>query len=83
MFSCSVEVHDGSVLQVGWKRKNSALPSKSSYSIQLLSSEVTSSKLVIPNVTNEDVGSYYCSVWNSRKGSQSRSAILSFSGLVI
>ena len=80
VFTCSARGY-GAPLVVEWKRENSDLPSSSNSSTQVLSSGITTSTLVIPNVTNNDVGSYYCMVWNKKKGAQSSSANLSFSGL--
>ena len=82
MFTCSADVYDGSALDVQWKRLGLELPSKSSYSTKVLSSGVTTSTLVVPNVTAGDVGIYYCLVWNKRKGAQSNSAYLSLAGLL-
>ena len=56
------------------------LPTKANISLES-SPEVTSSTLVIPNVTNSDVGKYYCVVWAGNKVSKSNAANLLFSGM--
>ena len=80
VFTCSAKGY-GAPLVVEWKRKNFDLPNNYNSSTQVFSSGTTTSMLVIPNVTNEDTGSYYCIVWNKNKGTQSSSANLLFSGL--
>ena len=81
VFTCSAG-GDGSTLVAEWKRSGSSLPSKSSYSTNVLSSGITTSSLVIPNVTNGDVGSYYCLVWRERRAVQSKSAHLAYAGKI-
>ena len=67
---------------VEWRRKDHELPKKSKISTKvLLPLGITTSTLVISNVTNEDTGHYYCSVWNKGKGAQSNSANLLLAGL--
>ena len=56
------------------------LPIKATVS-QESSPEVTISTLVIPNVTNNDVGTYYCVVWAGNKASRSNAAKLLVSGI--
>jgi len=56
------------------------LPGKSVVS-HISSPEVTSSTLVIPNVTNDDVGSYYCVVWAGRQAAQSEKARLDMASM--
>ena len=58
------------------------LPIKATVS-QESSPEVTISTLVIPNVTNNDVGTYYCVVWAGNKASRSNGAKLLVSGTYI
>jgi len=75
-------------LLVNWVRKDldmletKPLPTKANISLES-SPEVTSSTLVIPNVTNSDVGRYYCVVWARNKASRSNAAYLLFSGMQI
>ena len=40
----------------------------------------TTSTLTIPNVSSEDIGTYYCVVWVSNKATQSRMANLHLGG---
>ena len=47
----------------------------------MYSPEVTISTLVIPNVTNDDVGSYYCVVRANSLGAWSSVAKLSYAGM--
>jgi len=75
-------------LLVNWVKKDlnmletKSLPTKANISLES-SPEVTSSTLVIPNVTNSDVGKYYCVVWAENKASRSNAANLLFSGMHI
>ena len=41
---------------------------------------IVTSTLIIANVTEEDVGKYYCQVWANNIGSQSERAHLYYSG---
>ena len=79
MFSCSAGGYG--TLSIYWMRDNSDLPSKSIVMFNS-SPEVTDSTLVIPNVTESDVGQYYCVVWADTKASKSQIAQLSFSGIM-
>ena len=65
-----------------WHRTNNPLPKKVYYTISPSVNETTST-LTIPNVTSEDVGTYYCVVWVNRKGVQSKSANLILAGIGI
>ena len=49
----------------------------------MTSGEVTTSTLIIPNVTEEDVGKYYCQVWANNIGVSSEKAELFYSGLLL
>ena len=68
-------------LNVIWHRHNKPLPQKAHSTPTTSVNEITST-LTIPNVTDEDVGTYYCVVWASRKATQSRVASLFFAGNV-
>ena len=59
-FNCCVQAYGH--LTITWYRMNNSLPKKA-YSTLILSVNVTTSVLTIPNVTSEDVGAYYCVVW--------------------
>ena len=55
----------------------------SSQSIFESSVNVRTSTLIVPNVTcAEDVGTYHCEVWASKKGTRSRNANLYCTGKI-
>ena len=49
----------------------------------MTSGEVTTSTLIIPNVTKQDVGKYYCQVWANNVGVRSEKANLYYSGMYV
>ena len=77
VFTCSVT--GCGHLEITWHRREGSLPNKSE-STEVSSPTVTTSTLVIPNVTNDDVGRYYCLIWAESTASLSNDAILYFSG---
>ena len=48
----------------------------------MTSQGITTDTLIIPNVTEEDIGKYYCQVWANNIGVKSKSATLYLSGTV-
>ena len=56
-FNCSAQEHGYHTIT--WYTNNHSLPNKA-YSTLILSVNMTTSVLTIPNVTSEDVGEYYC-----------------------
>ena len=84
VFTCSASGYG--TLSVVWFRKDLAmleskpLPSKAINSLDS-SFKVTTNTLIIPNVTDNDVGSYYCVVWGENKASRSNTAKLLLSGM--
>ena len=80
LFTCSVT--GCGHLNITWYRRGAPLPTKSK-STEVSSPTVTTSTLVIPNVTNDDVGSYYCIVWANNRASKSNTSMLYFSGMRI
>ena len=48
----------------------------------MISQGVATDTLIIPNVTGEDAGKYYCQVWANNIGVKSKSATLYLSGTV-
>ena len=56
------------------------LPVRANISLKT-SPEFITSTLVIPNVTTNDVGAYYCLVWAENKASRSNAGKLFFSGM--
>ncbi|XP_065904619.1 basement membrane-specific heparan sulfate proteoglycan core protein-like isoform X2 [Dysidea avara] len=77
VFTCSTSGYG--YLNITWYRTPGLLPDKSRTS-EVYSPEVTISTLVIPNVTNDDVGSYYCVVRANSLGAWSSVAKLSYAG---
>ena len=49
---------------------------------QMTSHEVVTSTLIIPNVTEEDVGKYYCKVLANNIYVESKKADLYYSGII-
>ena len=84
VFTCSASGY--SIMLVNWIRKDltvwetKPLPAKAIISLDS-SSEVTTSTLMIPNVTISDVGRYYCVVWAENKATRSNIAKLLLSGM--
>ena len=76
-FSCSVQTYG--YLVITWHRHNNLLPNKA-FDTLIPSVNETTSVLTIPNVTSEDVGTYYCVVWANRRAVQSQSANLFLAG---
>ena len=78
LFSCSVQAYG--YLTVTWyKNKEKPVPKKA-YSTLTPSVNVTTSILTIPNVTSEDIGTYYCVVRANMKAAQSPAANLILAG---
>ena len=78
LFNCSIQVYG--YLTITWYRNNEdPVPSKA-YSTVISSVNETTSILTIPNVTSEDVGTYYCEAWANRKATLSLTANLFFTG---
>ena len=64
LFNCSIQVYG--YLTITWYRNNEdPVPSKA-YSMVISSMNETTSILTIPNVTSEDVSTYYCEAWANR-----------------
>ena len=80
VFSCSVQVYG--YLTVTWYKNKSPVPEKA-HSRLIPSKNVTTSVLTIPDVTIEDVGTYYCEVRANRKSAQSLGGSLIFAGSMI
>ena len=78
VFTCSASGYGH--LNITWYRTPGLLPDKSRTS-EVYSPVVTTSTLVIPNVTNDDVGSYYCVVKANNLGAWSSKAKLSYTGM--
>ena len=84
VFTCSASGYGK--FSVVWFREDlvllntKPLPSMANIS-QKSSLKVITSTIVIPNVTIDDVGSYYCIVWGENKASKSNAGNLLLSGM--
>ena len=84
VFTCSASGYD--IRLVNWIRKDltiletKPLPAKAIISVESTPA-VTTTTLVIPNVTISDVDRYYCIVWAENKASRSNDAKLLLSGM--
>ena len=80
MFTCSVEGYG--YQNITWYKQSGTLPYKHKTNIMRSQGFATStSTLIIPNVTEEDVGKYYCQVWANDIGVKSKPATLYLSGI--
>ena len=77
LFNCSVQAYG--YLTITWYRIN-ALPKNVSTLIPSIN--VTTSILTIPNVTIEDVGTYYCEAWAGKMVVRSLPANLTLAGKI-
>ena len=77
MFMCSINGHG--YQNITWFRQSDTLPTKHNVS-KTMSRGVITSTLIIFNVTETDVGKYYCQVWTNNRGIKSKTAILYYSG---
>ena len=77
VFTCSSEGYGHHIII--WYREhvsNELLPEKSTTS-QVSSPNITTSTLIVPNVTDKDNGKYYCVVWGANGiATRSKSATL-------
>lgn len=78
LFTCSVSGFGE--LSVEWKKVNSLDVPVKSYHTQLSTEEFTTSTFIIPNVTKDDMGEYYCIGWIGLQASRSKSAMLHYAG---
>jgi len=82
VFTCSAEGYGD--LNIRWRRKGvlfEKIPEKSKIN-QENHLNIATSKLVIPNVTDNDVGMYYCIVWANRTATSSFIANLKKSSML-
>ena len=79
VFTCSVSGYGYQMIT--WHKQNSALPHKHKIN-EMISHEIVTSTLIIPNVTEEDVGKYQCQVWANNFGVKSEIAVLHYAGTV-
>ena len=79
LFKFSIQVYG--YLTITWYRNENSIPKKA-YLTLIPSVNETTSILTIPNVTSEDVGTYYCVVWANHMAVRSRSANLFLAGKI-
>ena len=77
VFTCSVSGYG--YPNITWYRRSGILPTKHKV-FEKISHGVITSTLVIPNVSETDVGKYYCQVWANKVGVKSKTADLYYSG---
>ena len=80
VFTCSL--YGYGYQNITWHRESAKLP----YNHQIneaSSSRLITSTLTIPNVTEQDVGKYYCQVWANDMRAQSHRANLYHAGNVL
>ena len=80
VFACSVIGYG--YQNITWYKQSGTLPHKYMTN-EMTSGGVTNSTLIIPNVTEEDVGKYYCQVWTNNIGVRSEQADLYYSGMYV
>ena len=78
LFTCSASGYGE--LSFEWKRSDGLHVLVKSYHTQISSQQITTSTLVIPNVTDDDSGGYYCIGWIGMQASKSKTALLYYSG---
>ena len=78
LFTCSASGFGE--LSIEWKRVNSSDVPVKSYHTQLYTEQFTTSTFIIPNVTDDDSGEYYCIGWIGLEASRSKTAMLYYSG---
>ena len=81
LFSCSVQAYG--YLTVTWFKNNINPVPEKAYSKLIPSTNITTSILTIPNVTSEDVGTYYCVVQANRRTAQSLGGSLVLAGSIV
>ena len=67
---------------ITWHKKSGILPYKHKIK-EMSSSRIVTSTLIIPNVTEQDVGKYYCQAWTYNFGTQSKQVNLYYSGIIM
>ena len=77
VFTCSVSGYGYQMIT--WHKQPGTLPHKHR-TTETISHGIVTSTLIIPNVTEEDVGKYHCQVWANKIGIRSRKATLHHTG---
>ena len=80
VFTCSI--YGYGYQNITWHREANKLPYN--HQIKEISSpRIITTTLIIPNVTEQDVGKYYCQVWANNMRAQSDRANLYYAGNVL
>ena len=80
VFTCSI--YGYGYQNITWHREANKLPYK--HQIKEISSlRIITTTLIIPNVTEQDVGKYYCQVWANNMRTQSDRATIYYAGNVL
>ena len=80
LFNCSVQAYG--YLTITWYRNNRNPVPMKAYSTLMLSVNVTTSVLTIPNITSKDIGTYCCVAQVGRATEKSLSANLFLAGKI-
>ena len=80
VFTCSVSGQGHQ--NISWHRQSGTVPQKH-LTIETASHGVITSTLIIPNVTEEDIGKYYCLLWANNIGLRSNMANLYYPGMIV
>ena len=80
VFTCSVIGYG--YQNITWHRQGGKLPHKYKAN-EVGTNGIVTSTLIIPNVTEEDIGNYYCLVWANNIGLRSNEGHLHYSGTYI
>ena len=83
VFTCSARGYGH--LNISWYKKENQfekVPGKCIIS-QVDNVSTTTSTLIIPNVTDDEIGTYYCVVWANKRATQSETATLYKSSMYI
>ena len=80
VFTCSVVGYG--YQNISWYKQSGTLPYKHK-TYEVTSGGITTSTLIIPNVTEEDVGRYYCQVWANNIGVRSKKVKLIYPGTYV
>ena len=80
VFTCSI--YGYGYQNITWHRESAKLPYNHQIN-EVSSSRLITSTLTIPNVTEQDVGKYYCQLWANNMRTQSDQANLYYAGIVL
>ena len=81
VFTCSVSGYGYQMIT--WYKQPGIIPHKHNINQEVTKQGVSTSTLIIPNVTEEDVGEYKCQVWANNMQVNSEKANLFYSGIVM